>query len=84
MADELFALERYEFSGTPASPTPLTTEGTRLVAAVHLPADDVVLALVEGPDEEHVVAAAAAAGWRVDRLHPARWLTAPVPRGLPT
>jgi hypothetical protein len=84
MADALFALERYEFSATPAPLAPLTQMGARLVAAVHLPDDDVVLALVEGPDDEHVVAAAVAAGWRVDRLIPARWLTAPVPKGLPT
>jgi len=76
MPDELFALERYEHSGTPTTLGPLTS-GARLVAAVHLPEDDVVLALVEGPDEAHVTAAAQAAGWRVDRLLPARWLAAP-------
>lgn len=85
MADALFALERYEFSGAPpAALPPLTTPGARLVAAVHLPGDDVVLALVEGPDEDHVAAAAVAAGWRVDRLIPARWIAAPLPGGTPT
>jgi hypothetical protein len=36
--------------------------GARLVGAVYLPGDDVVLALVEAPDEQVVVQAAAAAG----------------------
>ena len=84
MAAELFALERYESSGTTVPLAPLTAPGARLVAALHLPADDVVLALVEGPDEHHVAAAVVAAGWRVDRLIPARWLTAPGPGGLRT
>lgn len=76
----MFALERYESSddapaGPPLPTDALTTEHTRLVAAVHLVADDVVLALVEGPDEETVAATARAAGWRVDRLSPATWIT---------
>jgi hypothetical protein len=76
--DNLFALERYESSGDATSPRPLrrlTTARTRLVAAVHLVADDVVLALVEGPDAETVAATARTAGWRVDRLSPASWIT---------
>jgi hypothetical protein len=73
----LYALEHYDRTGgayVPEPPALLTTEQTRLVAAVHLPADDVVLALVEGTGRETVAAAAAAAGWRVDRLTPAAWL----------
>jgi hypothetical protein len=73
----LFALEQYDSSGGHAAPepmSPLSTTDARLVAAVHLPADEVILALVEGPDAETVAAAAAAAGWRVDRLIPAAWL----------
>jgi hypothetical protein len=74
----LYALEHYDRSGgTSVSEPPghLTTGQTRLVAAVHLPADDVVLALVEGTTAETVAAAAAAAGWRVDRITPAAWLS---------
>jgi hypothetical protein len=74
----LFALERYDRTGDARVPEPLpllTAAGTRLVAAVHLPADEVVLALVEGPDAETVAAAATAAAWRVDRLSPAVWLS---------
>jgi hypothetical protein len=83
---QLFALERYDRSGRDSAPEPvpqLTTAETRLVAAVHLPADDVVLALVEGPDAETVVAVAAAADWRVDRLSPATWVFPPEPPPLP-
>ncbi|WP_213456915.1 hypothetical protein [Rhizomonospora bruguierae] len=79
MNRRLFALEQYDSSGG-AEPDPvpdLTTDGTRLVAAVHLPADDVVLALVEGVDTAAVTAAAEAAAWRVDRVNPARWMTPP-------
>lgn len=73
----LFALERYDRSGgsAPGPVTPLISADARLVVAVHLPADDVVLALVEGPDEATVAAAVAAAGWRVDRLIPATWVS---------
>ena len=74
---QLFVVERYESSTGAEVPT-LTalpdTAGARLVAAVHLPADGVVLALVEAPDEQVVAAAAAEAGWRVDRLCPASWI----------
>ncbi|BCB90838.1 hypothetical protein [Phytohabitans suffuscus] len=75
MTDRLFALERYdEVPGTEPATLPALA-GARLVAAVHLPADQVVLALVEGRDERTVEAAATAAGWRVDRLHPATWIS---------
>jgi hypothetical protein len=84
----LFALERYDAAGeevtAPAAFLPAARPGplggaVRLVAAVRLAADDVVLALVEGPDAETVAALAAAAGWRVDRLTPASWLWPPEP-----
>lgn len=79
MTRHLFALERYDSSGAqtvPAIPSLRPGANARLVAAVHLSADDVVLALVEGPDAETVAAAAASAGWQVDRLYPAAWVTA--------
>jgi hypothetical protein len=44
-----------------------------VACAVHLPADDVVLAVVEGEDEASVCAAVTAAGWRVDRITAATW-----------
>ncbi|WP_117208839.1 hypothetical protein [Allorhizocola rhizosphaerae] len=77
MTWRLFALERYDdTSGSPEPPALLSTVDACLVAVVYLPADEVVLALVEGPDAEAVSAAAAtAAGWRVDRLNPAQWLS---------
>ncbi|GAB3141957.1 hypothetical protein GCM10027290_15530 [Micromonospora sonneratiae] len=74
MTRRLFAIERYDGLGEEASPallSLLTTADTRLVCAVRLPADDVVLALVESPDQETVVSVAVTAGWRVDRLGPA-------------
>jgi hypothetical protein len=45
----------------------------RVACAVHLPADDVVLAVVEGEDEASVCEAVNAAGWRVDRITAATW-----------
>jgi hypothetical protein len=77
MDRQLFALEHYQTSETVASPDALarpTSEATRLVAVVHLPADDTVLALVEAPDEATATAAGLAAGWRVDRVSPATLL----------
>ncbi|MEV0267988.1 hypothetical protein AB0H43_04360 [Hamadaea sp. NPDC050747] len=82
----LFALERYDTSGGLALPVlPELPDGAevRLVAAVHLPADDVLLALVEGPDADTVAGAANAAGWRVDRLCPAVWAKDPTARLQP-
>lgn len=73
MTDRLFALERYDVPGSEPETLPALA-GARLVAAVHLPADQVLLALVEGRDERSVAEAATAAGWRVDRLHPAIWI----------
>jgi hypothetical protein len=75
---QLFVLERYESEGgqvTPQSVAPLTTAATRAVAAIWLPADEVVLVLVEAPDEAAAAAAAHAAGWRIDRLNVAVWIT---------
>ncbi|MGW0433437.1 hypothetical protein ACWDV4_12990 [Micromonospora sp. NPDC003197] len=73
MTGRLFALERYDGLGEApmALLSSLTTAHTRLVCAVRLPADEVVLALVEGADQEAVAAVASTAGWRVDRLGPA-------------
>lgn len=78
MTRHLFALESYDASAGQSVPelASLPPGEARLVAAVHLPADEVVLALVEGPDAETVADAAAAAGWRVDRLCPAAWIFA--------
>ncbi|HEY0636224.1 MAG TPA: hypothetical protein VGD67_01130 [Pseudonocardiaceae bacterium] len=84
----LFALERYERHDRSAGvaapePVPVMPAGApaRLMGAVHLVADDVVLALVEGPDAETVSAAATAAGWRVDRITPAAWMGEPITGG---
>lgn len=78
----LFALERYDVTAGQSVPalTSLPPGEVRLVAAVHLPLDEVVLALVEGPDSDAVAHAAADAGWQVDRLCPAAWV---VPQALP-
>lgn len=73
MSWRLFALEHYAGPGDAPEPVPLLPDGVRLLMAVHLPADEVVLALVESPDEATAVAAAAAAGWRIDRAGPAQW-----------
>jgi hypothetical protein len=75
---QLFVLERYEPTGgfvSPQSVAPLATAATRLVAAVYVPADEVVLVFVEAPDEAAAAAAAQGAGWRIDRLNVAVWIT---------
>lgn len=77
MTTRLFAVERYDRSGGANPPTgfpALSADELWLAGAVYLPADEVVLALVEGRDEDAVGAAVAAAGWRVDRISPAAWL----------
>ncbi len=76
MTSQLFALERYETSDDRWSSTPqLPLDGAvRLVTVVRLANDDVVLALVEGPDSDTTAGSMAAAGWRVDRITPATWL----------
>ena len=80
MSTRLFALERYDDTGghlVPLEPFPALAGPVHLTGAVHLPADEVVIAFVEGPDEESVGAAVSAAGWRVDRITPATWLGRP-------
>ena len=72
---QLFMVERYDDSGTPGrlQPLPPPSADVLLMCAVCIPADDVVLALVQGSDEQTVSAGLAAAGWRVDRITPATW-----------
>ncbi|MEV1072215.1 hypothetical protein [Micromonospora parva] len=78
MANHLFVLEQYYCSADAGAVAPLiATVGCRLVATIRLPTDDVVIALVEGPDAEAVAAAAAVSAWRVDRLIPAWWIHPP-------
>jgi hypothetical protein len=77
VVNRVFAVERYDETGS--SPVPLggfpaLAAGVRLTGVVHLPADNTVMAFVEGPDETTVRAAMTAAGWRVDRIGPAEWL----------
>jgi hypothetical protein len=77
VTNQLFAVERYDDTGgaaVPPSSFPALPAGVRLAGAVYLPADEVVLALVEGPDVESVCTAVAAAGWRVDRISLASWV----------
>ena len=78
MSSQLFAIERYDSSGSELTDKTLTLslppDGTsRLVGLVHLPADELLLALVEGPDADTVATAVLAAGWRIDRISPATW-----------
>jgi hypothetical protein len=76
--NRLFVVERYDDSGRadPVGPFPALPSGMRLACAVHLPADDVVLALIEGQDEASICAAVTGAGWRVDRITAATWASA--------
>lgn len=76
MPNKLFLVDRYDDSGTPGQqpPLPALPEGVLLIFAVHVPADDVVLALVEGTNEQIIRTALAAAGWRVDRIVPSTWI----------
>ena len=73
---ELFVVERYDETGTPGRllPLPAPPADVVLVCAVRVPADDVVLALVEGADETTICAALTAAGWRIDRIIAATWI----------
>lgn len=75
MTPQLFVVERYDVTGTAGhlQPLPAPPADVRLVCAVRVPADDVVLALVEGIDQTSISAALAAAGWQVDRITPAAW-----------
>ena len=72
----LFVVERYDDTGTPGrvEPLPVLPAGVHLVCAVSVPADDVVLALVVGEDEETLRTALAGAGWFVDRVTAATWM----------
>lgn len=77
MASRLFAVERYDDSGTTTmaeAPFPALPTATHFVGAVYLPFDEVVIAFVEGADEASVADTVRAAGWRVDRIGPANWL----------
>jgi hypothetical protein len=75
VTDHLFVVERYDDSGTPGrvQPLPAAPADARVLCAVRVPADDVVLALIEGADEQTVCASLTAAGWRVDRIALATW-----------
>lgn len=79
MTTDVFAVERYDESGgtRPLEPPPALAGGARVTCAVHLAADDVLLALVEGADEQVVRSALSAAGWRYDRVTAGAWLTPP-------
>ncbi len=75
MSTQLFVVERYDDTGRPGHQPalPAPPADVQLVCAIRVPADDVVLALVEGPDEQSTSAALTAAGWQVDRITPASW-----------
>jgi len=72
--NRLFAVERYDSADVAPTRLPDLPEPMRLAGAVYVPADEVVIALVEGEDEHSVVATLRASGWRVDRISPATWL----------
>ncbi len=74
--DQLFVVERYDDSGIPGrqQPLPPPPADVLVVCAVRVPADDVILALVRGTDEQTTGASLTAAGWRVDRITPATWV----------
>jgi hypothetical protein len=80
MPSQLFALERYDAGGDPVTAPPeLPPTGVaQLICLLRLSDDDVVLALVEGPDADTVTACMSAVGWRVDRITPATWLCPPL------
>jgi hypothetical protein len=67
----LFAVECYDATGSGYVALPPLPGTVRLVVAVRLPADEVVLALVEGPDAETVTDVITQADWRPDRIEPA-------------
>ncbi len=79
MGNDVFAVERYDESGSalPPDPLPELPPGARLTCALHLRADDVLLAVVEGADEQAVRAALKQAGWRFDRITAGAWITPP-------
>lgn len=86
MTSRVFALERYDHDGdalATAAPALPQGAGIRLIGVVHLPADEVLLALVEGPDADTVTTALMAAGWRIDRINPATWISPAAATGDP-
>ena len=72
---QLFVVERYDDTGDPgaAQPIPAPPAGLKVICTVRVPADDVVLALVEGRDEQSIRASLGDVGWRVDRITMATW-----------
>lgn len=80
MTGRLFAVERYDDSGTAAAavePFPTLPGAARFAAAVYLAADEVVIAFVESDeavDEATLADSIRACGWRVDRIGPASWI----------
>ncbi len=75
MINRLFLVERYDDTGSPDRQEllPAPPPDVPLLFAVHVPADDVLLLLVEGTDELTMTETLSAAGWRVDRITPASW-----------
>lgn len=75
-ASQLFVVERYDNTGAPGRLQPFLAPpvDVAVVCAVRIRADEVMLALVEGTDEQSTCAALAAAGWRIDRIVPASWM----------
>jgi len=71
----LFVVERYDDTGDPDSvqPIPEPPADLRVIYTVRVPADDVVIALVEGRDEQSIRASLGDVGWRVDRITTATW-----------
>ena len=81
----LFAVERYDDSGVGERPelpgAAARASGSRRRSTCLRTRS--CLALVDGPDETSVGAAVVAAGWRVDRISPAQWLS-PAPNEVLT
>lgn len=85
-ASRLFLVERYDDTGTPdLTPIPAPPSTAHVVCALRVPADDVVIALVEWADpadqadamgEQMMADRLVGAGWRVDRVTTATWLPA--------
>lgn len=72
---QLFVVERYDDTGGPGAvqPIPAAPADVRVIYTVRVPADDVVLALVEGRDEHSIRASLGDVGWRIDRITGATW-----------
>jgi hypothetical protein len=80
MTSHLFAVETYDDSdgARPVDALPALPPGNRLACAVHLFADDALLAFIEGADEPSVRAALIHSGWRFDRIIAGEWVTPPM------